>query len=106
MYNNTPLTMEQFDFAAENHDLVSGFLDKNGYPESEYYDVAIFGYIAAVRAYLTREDIRQQYTFRALAYSRMRSSISTYIEAEKKRSSRTVSYDEYERYALCSPVAA
>ena len=57
-----PLTDEQKDFAAENHGLVYAFLNAHDLDENEFYDVVIFGYLRAVRRYLTEygRERRQQ----------------------------------------------
>ena len=94
MYNKA-LTQEQSDFAAENHNLVYAFLNIKGYPEDEYYDIAAFGFLSAVRSYFAREDLRS-YAFSTIAFNRMRSYVGRHIKAETTRTSRLVSYDDYE----------
>lgn len=42
------LTSQESAFAAEHHDYIFNFLDSNGLPENDYYDVAVFGYLKAV----------------------------------------------------------
>ena len=46
-----PLTAEQSQIAELNHDLVFEFLNEYNLPESQYYDVVIFGYLCAVQEY-------------------------------------------------------
>ena len=94
MYNKA-LTQEQSDFAAEHHNLIFAFLNKKGYPEDEYYDIAAFGYLSAVRSYFAREDLRN-YAFSTIAFSRMRSYVGRHMKQDAERTSRLVSYDEYE----------
>ena len=96
MYNKTPLTKEQESFAAENHGLIFRFLSEWGYPEADYYDIAVFGYISAVRSYLAREDLRNNYAFSTIAFKRMSGYVSSHIKAESNRARMTFSYDEYE----------
>lgn len=42
-----PLTAEQRAFAARHHKLIYAFLNRRRLPESEYYDVVVFGYNVA-----------------------------------------------------------
>ena len=44
-----PMTDEERDFAEQHHDMVYKFLRTHRLPESEYYDVVIFGYLEAVQ---------------------------------------------------------
>ena len=94
MYNKA-LTQEQSDFAAEHHNLIFAFLNQKGYPEDEYYDIAAFGYLSAVRSYYAREDLRS-YAFSTIAFSRMRSYVGRHMKQDAARISRLVSYDDYE----------
>ena len=94
MYNNTPLTKEQESFAAEHHNLIYSFLNKKNYSSDEYYDIAVFGYLAAVKSYLSSEKLRE-YAFSTIAYSRMRSHVSKHIKRESEHAQNHVSYDEY-----------
>lgn len=61
-----PLTAEESAFAAENHDLIKSYLRKRRLPIDEYYDIAVFGYLRAVRKYLARPEL-QQYKFSTIA---------------------------------------
>ena len=47
------MTEWQRRFAAENHNLIYRYLHERGWEVSEYYDIAAFGYLRAVRRYLT-----------------------------------------------------
>lgn len=66
MLCEVPLTDEQRDYAAEHHALVYKFLKDNHLPMDEFYDVVIFGYLRAVRRYLTEPALRQ-YKFTTIA---------------------------------------
>ena len=46
-----PLTAEQSQIAELNHDLVFEFLNEYNLPESQYYDVVIFGYLCAAEEF-------------------------------------------------------
>ncbi len=90
-----PLTYEQSVFAAENHNLVYKFLSENRLPESEYYDIVIFGYLKAVRDYLSRPSL-QKYTFTTIAWRIMSRSLFNFYKAQRsgKRNAQTVSIHE------------
>lgn len=85
--SDIPLTPEQRLFAAEHHGLVYKFLDVRHLPKSEFYDVIIFGYLKAVRDYLTRKDL-QVYDFSTIAFRDMSRSLSNYCR-DQHRQKRT-----------------
>ena len=68
--HNLPLTGMESEFAAEHHALIYTFLRAFDLPEEDFYDVAVFGYLSAVRAYLAREELRRG-SFRTIAYRAM-----------------------------------
>ena len=65
------LTRIQQNFAEENHGLVLRFLHAKSLPIGDYYDVVLYGYVCAVRKYLSREDLRRRYDFDSIAFSAM-----------------------------------
>ena len=82
--NNTPLTQEQQVFAEKNIAAVHYFLNRNRLSEDEYFDIVIFGYLRAVRAYLEQERLRQ-YSFYTIAKWQMYSAMSTHYRKQKRR---------------------
>jgi RNA polymerase sigma-70 factor (ECF subfamily) len=84
MNTMTALTQEQSAFAAEHHDLVYAFLRRRGYSDDDYYDVVIFGYLAAVQNYFEREDLHA-YAFSTIAFKRMRGVLNNHFTAEGRR---------------------
>jgi len=88
---NTPLTREQKQFATENHSLVFGFLRKRHLPD-DYYDIVIFGYLEAVRQYLT-EPALQRYAFTTIAWKKMTTELRNHYKMLKcqKRNVEVVS---------------
>lgn len=90
-----PLTYEQKIFAEEHHTLVYKFLNENHLSENDYYDVIVFGYLKAVRDYLSRPSL-QKYTFPTIAWRIMTCSLYNYHRAQKcsKRNAQTVSIHE------------
>lgn len=87
MKTNYVLTMEQQSFAAQNHDLVYAFLNRNCLPEDDYYDVVIFGYLRAVRKYWERAELRE-YAFSTIAWRAMKCEMSNHFQKEATRSQR------------------
>lgn len=90
-----PLTAEQSQIAELNHDLVFEFLNEYNLPESQYYDVVIFGYLCAVQEYCEKPEL-QKYLFSTVAWKRMRRELSNhtkYLE-RKKRDFQTVSLSD------------
>lgn len=86
-YKLQPLTDFERKHAAENHNLVYGFLNRYGYSLENFYDIAIFGYLKAVQIYNRREDLRSKYTFPFISWKYMRAEIGNYFKMEnaKKR---------------------
>ena len=54
-----PLTSEESAFAEIRHDVLLRYLRFNRLPMDEFYDIAVFGYLRAVRKYLARPELRQ-----------------------------------------------
>ena len=50
------MTERQRRFAAKNHNLIYRYLHEKGWEISEYYDIAAFGYLRAVRRYASRSS--------------------------------------------------
>ena len=67
---NTPLTAEESAFAAEHHHLLLSYLKKARLDFDEFYDIAVFGYLRAVRKYLARPELRA-YQFSTIAFRAM-----------------------------------
>ena len=71
MYNDlTPLTPAECDFAAEHHDLIGAYLSMAGLPWDDFYDIAVFGYLRAVRQYLAQLE-RQGVRFAVIVFQAM-----------------------------------
>ena len=87
-----PLTYEQQLFAAEHHGLVYKFLNEHRLSEDEFYDVVIFGYLKAVRDYLSRPKL-QRYSFATIGWRIMARSLSNYYKAQyrQKRNAEVIS---------------
>ncbi|MCI8539592.1 MAG: sigma-70 family RNA polymerase sigma factor [Oscillospiraceae bacterium] len=89
MLNYTmPLSAEESAFAGEHHDLIHKFLRMHKLPESDFYDIAVFGYLRAVRKYLARPELRQ-YQFSTVAFRAMSCDVHhsrEYWKRAKRRS--------------------
>lgn len=83
---NTPeaLSLEQRQFAAEQHNLIYAYLKEKGLYHEEYYDIAAFGYLQAVKRYLTQPAL-QKYSFSTIAWRAMRQSIAAFHRSEERR---------------------
>lgn len=76
-----PLTPEQKIFASEHHDLVYKFLHEHHLPVDEFYDIVIFGYLNAVRNYLSRTNLCT-YAFPTLGWKLMMQSLSDHYKEQ------------------------
>lgn len=92
MLCEVPLTDEQRDYATEHHALVYKFLKDNHLSMDEFYDVIIFGYLRAVKRYLTESALRQ-YKFTTIAWSCMRVDLYNYYKSNRcqKRTAEVLS---------------
>lgn len=90
----TPLTPAEAEFAAQQYLLIFSFLEKNGLDERDFFDVAVFGYLKAVRRYLSSPNL-QRYAFSTIAWRSMKSSVNLELRTNgmQKRNAQTVSLD-------------
>lgn len=65
-----PMTAEESAFAEEHHDTIRTYLRIHSLPFDDFYDIAVFGYLRAVRKYLARPELRQ-YKFSTIAFRAM-----------------------------------
>ncbi len=89
------LTAEESAFAAEHHDVLCSYLRIHGLPADDFYDIAVFGYLRAVRKYLARPELRQ-YKFTTIAYRAMSCDVHHSREywARAKRNREICSFNE------------
>ena len=90
----TTLTPEQQSFAADNHGLVYAFLNERRLQNDDFYDIVVFGFLRAVRNYLSKPQLRR-YKFSTIAYNAMKSDLHSHYESQscQKRSGITVSLE-------------
>lgn len=87
----TPLTPEERTFAEENHSALEWCMRIQRL-DSDLYDVAVFGYLQAVKKWFARPDLRK-WSFRTVC----KQSVRSYVGAERKKQDRqiqTVSLDD------------
>lgn len=91
MNHNVPLTPEQQNLATQYHQTIFTFLNIRGLDDSDWYDVAVFGYLRAVRRYTICPELHR-YSFKTIAYYAMDSAV--YSERRKQNLRiRTLSLD-------------
>ena len=90
----TPLTLEEAEFAAQQYRLIFSYLDKNALDERDFFDVAVIGFLMAVRRYLSTPKL-QHYAFSTIAWRSMKSSVNQELRSRdaQKRDAQTVSLD-------------
>lgn len=93
--NDIPLTKEQSAFAGEHEKLIGKYLGIRRLPKDEYYDVVVFGYLRAVRNYLTIPRL-QKYRFTTIAFRAMSCELSNHFRAQRAamRHATVLEYDE------------
>ena len=65
-----PLTPEESEFAAEHQELIIHFLSSRHLPEVDYYDIAVMGFLRAVKNWFSRPDLHR-YAFSTIAWHAM-----------------------------------
>lgn len=78
-----PLNDEEGKFIEENHGLIYSFLKKNNLSVDEYYDIAVFGFIEAVKKYDSSKG-----SFSSIAYVCMLSTVRQEMRKSKFRSEK------------------
>lgn len=79
-----PLTTEQQQFAAQNHNLIYAFLHEKGCDIGECYDAAALGLLQAAQRYLTQPRLRR-YAFATIAWQAMGREIAQSRRAEARQ---------------------
>ncbi|MBS5955506.1 MAG: hypothetical protein KIC73_01190 [Clostridiales bacterium] len=87
----TPLTPEEQTFAEENHGTLEWCMRIQGL-DPDLYDVAVFGYLQAVKKWFARPDLRK-WSFRTVVKQSVRSSVGN-ERRKQERSIQTVSLDD------------
>ncbi|CUX25415.1 sigma-70 family RNA polymerase sigma factor [Clostridium sp. C105KSO13] len=87
------LTTEQRHFADLHHNLVYSFLNENKLEESEFYDVAVFGYLLAVQEYLERPELARL-KFSTIAWTRMKNCVAGEFQYRNRQKRRAI-FEDY-----------
>lgn len=82
--DSQPLTYEEQVIAQQRHGLVWKYLHKNHLPESDWYDVVIFGYLRAVRKWLN-DPKANKWSFSTIAFHAMDTSVTNERTKQKRR---------------------
>lgn len=82
--DSQPLTCEEQAIAQQRHGLVWKYLRKNHLPESDWYDVVIFGYLRAIRKWLNDPKARK-WSFSTVAFHAMDTSVANERTKQKRR---------------------
>ena len=103
-----PLTKEEVCFAADNHKLIYRYLSNKHLPKDEYYDIAVFGYLKAVKGYFAKERLRS-YSFSTICWKYMSREISNYRKSQQRQkraakivcmqSGQTLNVEAYNHYS-------
>lgn len=90
-----PLTASERLYAEKHHDLVYHFLSHYKLKEDEYYDIIIFGYLAAIQEYLRNPKL-QCYQFSTIAWRQMYLAYLEHLiyQNRSKRKALTITYQE------------
>lgn len=86
--DSQPLTYEEQAVAQQRHGLVWKYLQKNHLPESDWYDVVIFGYLLAVRKWMHNANTRK-WSFSTVAFHAMDTSVSNERARQRRRITST-----------------
>lgn len=88
-----PLTAEQQQLAAQNHNLIYAFLHEKGYDVGDYYDAAALGLLQAAQRYLTQPRLRR-YAFATIAWQAMGREIVQSLRTEIRQKDAEYRYLE------------
>lgn len=114
----TPLTDEEKQFSEDNYSVIEWcFKHIYGYDMQEYYDVAMIGYLKAVKRWFSRPELHK-YSFKTISLWAIKSYLWNERKKEKRRRTLslnvpiendsdftlidTITYDNYlNHYELC-----
>ncbi|MDD4510505.1 MAG: ECF-type sigma factor [Oscillospiraceae bacterium] len=90
--SEVPLTKKQREFATKWHNLIYTFLNEKGLSEEDYYDIVVFGFLRAVKEYVSKPAL-QRYSFSTIAWKKMDSALINHFQSMscQKRNGYTIS---------------
>ena len=101
---NIPLKPEEIYFAANHHRLIYKYLKQCRYSKEDYYDIAVFGYLKAVRDYCNKEELRK-YAFSTICWKYMSREVSNYhagLQRKKRVANMVCIYSGHELPIECN----
>lgn len=87
-----PLTLEEQEFATENHYLILKYLNIRNLSFDEWYDVVVFRFLRSVKRWFAIPELHK-HSFEVIAFYAMRSAIGG-EQKKRNREIKTVSLDE------------
>lgn len=87
-----PLTVEEQDFAVQNHYLVMEYLKIRKLPADDWYDVVIFRYLRSVIRWHQELELHY-YSFKTIAFKAMQSAVGNECKKQSRRIN-TISLEE------------
>lgn len=81
-YNLKPLTTEEKEMAANNHNVVYGFLYHYGYSIDNFYGVAIMGFLKGIQVYCRKIKYTQKADMYFTCWQHMRVEMENYFKME------------------------
>lgn len=96
--NGIALTPKQREYAADHHNLIYTFLNRKHLRYDEFYDIVVFGYLQAVKQYLS-EPALKRYSFTTIAWHKMNDCLVKHYRdlGRQKRYGRSLSLDSFQR---------
>lgn len=90
MRNIDVLTDEEMRDAEINHDLVESYLYNSTYSRSEYYDIAVMGYLKGIQDYHRKPGVKDKYALSTICIRNIRNAILTYERDENRQKRKPV----------------
>lgn len=93
MHKLHELTPCQRQYAEEHINLVYKFLSVKELPANEYYDLIIFGYLAAVQEYDERPEL-SKFSFTTIAWRKLSDCLCEYFTYLNRQKRKAVTVEE------------
>lgn len=81
-YKLKPLTTEEKEMAASNHNIVYAFLYQHGYSIDNYYGVAVMGFLKGIQVYCRKTRYTKQADMYFTVWQYMRAELENYRKME------------------------
>lgn len=108
-YNLHPLSTEEKEMAANNHNIIYAFLYQHGYSIDNYYGVAVMGFLKGIQVYCRKIKFTQKADLFYTCWQYMRAELENYRKMEnalKRNSMETIlsldaEHSEMENFYNC-----